>query len=268
MSERVRSLGGELALDSTPGGGTRVTVEAPAGEGGESPAEPSAERARVLLVDDHASFRQGVASALEGEPDLDVVGQAGSLAEARGMLAARPAVDVAVIDLGLPDGHGAELVKDLRGANPGAAALVLSATDDRAEIARAVELGAAGLLHKSAGMGEVVDAVRRLRAGEALIPLEQVVELVRFASARKEREYEARRALESLTNREKEVLSLMAGGLDAGEIAGRLHISAKTERNHVASILFKLGVHSRLQAVIFAARHGAVEIGEGAGASG
>ncbi len=77
------------------------------------------------------------------------------------------------------------------------------------------------------------------------------------------REYEARRALERLTDREKEVLSLMAEGLDAGEIASRLYISAKTERNHAASILSKLGVHSRLQAVIFAARHGAVEVGRG-----
>jgi PAS domain S-box-containing protein len=263
MRERVSELGGELAVASVPGAGTRVAVEVPdvVGDGG-VPAEPAGEEvARVLLVDDHASFRQGVARALEAEPDLDVVGQAGSLAETREILAAEHGFDVAVIDLGLPDGLGAELIGDLRVANPRAQALVLSATDDRADIARAVELGAAGLLHKSASMGEVVDAVRRLRAGEALIPLQEVLELVRFASARKEQEYEARRALESLTDREKEVLSLMAEGLDAGEISERLYISAKTERNHAASILSKLGVHSRLQAVIFAARHGAVEVG-------
>jgi DNA-binding NarL/FixJ family response regulator len=263
MRERVRALGGDFAVESRPGGGTRVSVEVSSEGDGESPAEARVEQTSVLLVDDHASFRQGVASALEGEPDLDVVGQAGSLAEAREMLTAGPGVDVAVIDLGLPDGLGAELVKDLRAANPGAAALVLSATDDRAEIARAVELGAAGLLHKSTSMDEVVGAVRRLRAGEALIPLEEVVELMRFASARKEEEYEARRALENLTDREREVLSLMAEGLDAGEIAARLYISAKTGRNHVASILLKLAVHSRLQAVIFAARHGAVQVGRG-----
>jgi PAS domain S-box-containing protein len=263
MRERVSALGGELAVASVPGAGTRVAVEVPdvVGDGG-VPAEPAGEEvARVLLVDDHASFRQGVARALEAEPDLDVVGQAGSLAETREILAAEHGFDVAVIDLGLPDGLGAELIGDLRVANPRTQALVLSATDDRADIARAVELGAAGLLHKSASMGEVVDAVRRLRAGEALIPLQEVLELVRFASARKEQEYEARRALESLTDREKEVLSLMAEGLDAGEISERLYISAKTERNHAASILSKLGVHSRLQAVIFAARHGAVEVG-------
>ena len=132
---------------------------------------------------------------------------------------------------------------------------------DRAEIARAVELGATGLLHKTAGMDEVVDAVRGLRAGENLIPLQEVVDLVRLASARKEEGYEAGRMLESLTDREREVLSLLAEGLDPEEIAARLHISPKTERNHVARILSKLGAHSRLQAVLFAARHGAVEIG-------
>jgi PAS domain S-box-containing protein len=271
MRERVSALGGELVVASVPGAGTRVAVEVPdvVGDGG-VPAEPAGEEvARLLLVDDHASFRQGVARALEAEPDLDVVSQAGSLAETRELLAAEHGFDVAVIDLGLPDGLGAELIGDLRAANPRAQALVLSASDDRADIARAVELGAAGLLHKSASMGEVVDAIRRLRAGEALIPLQEVLELVRFASAHKEQEYEARRALESLTDREKEVLSLMAEGLDAGEISERLYISAKTERNHAASILSKLGVHSRLQAVIFAARHGAVEVGgEHKGAGG
>jgi DNA-binding NarL/FixJ family response regulator len=263
MQERVRGLGGELAVASEPGVGTWVTVEVPddIGAGG-GPAEAAGEDvARVLLVDDHASFRQGVARALESETDLEVAGQAGSLAEARGFLAAEHGIDVAVIDLGLPDGLGAELIGDLRDVNPLASALVLSATDDRAEIARAVELGAAGLLHKSASMGEVVDAIRRLRAGEAMIPPEEVIALLRFASARKEEGYEARRALESLTDREREVLSLMAEGLDAGAIAGRLYISAKTERNHAASILSKLGVHSRLQAVIFATRHGALEVG-------
>jgi DNA-binding NarL/FixJ family response regulator len=169
--------------------------------------------------------------------------------------------DVAIVDLGLPDGFGGDLIRDLRAANPHAQALVLSSTEDRAEIARAVESGAAGVLHKASEMEEVADAVKRLRAGETLMPLEEVVELLRFAGARKDEEYEARQAISRLTERELEVLSLLAEGLEAQEIATRLHISAKTERNHVASVLFKLGVHSRLQAVIFAGRHGLVEIG-------
>jgi DNA-binding NarL/FixJ family response regulator len=183
------------------------------------------------------------------------------------MLRAAPA-DVGVFDLGLPDGFGGDLIKDLRAANPRAQALVLSASQDRAEIARAVEAGAAGVMYKLAGLEEVVDAVRRLHAGETLLPLEEVVELLRFAGARKEKEYEASRSFARLTGRELEVLEALAEGLDADEIAARLHISSKTERNHVASILAKLGVHSRLQALVFAARHGVVQIGGRVGADG
>jgi DNA-binding NarL/FixJ family response regulator len=156
-----------------------------------------------------------------------------------------------------PDDHRGQEPRRL----PRAQALVLSATGDRAEIARAVESGAAGVLHKSSEMAEVADAVRRLRAGQTLMPLDEIVELLRFAGARKDEEHEARRTISSLTERELEVLSLLAEGLEAQEIAARLHISAKSERNHVASILSKLGVHSRLQAVLFAGRHGLVGLG-------
>jgi PAS domain S-box-containing protein len=258
MRERARVLGGELEIFSRPDGGTRVRFEMPPTGDGSSPGEARAGRARILLVDDHASFRQGVAAALEREPGFSIVGQAGSLAEAREMLRE---TDVGIFDLGLPDGYGGDLIVALRVANPRAQALVLSSSQDRAEIARAVESGAAGVLHKSAGMDEIIDAVRRLKAGETLLPLEDVVELLRFAGARKEEEYEAQQAIARLTDREREVLEALAEGLDAQQIAGRLHISAKTERNHVASILAKLGVHSRLQALVFAARHGVVEIG-------
>ena len=137
---------------------------------------------------------------------------------------------------------------------------MLTASSDRAEVARAVEAGAAGVLHKSAGMDELMDAVRRLMAGETLLPLEEVVELLRFAGSRREEEYEANQAIAQLTSREKEVLQALAEGLDSREIAERLHINVKTETNHMTSILNKLELHSRLQALVFAVRHGVVEI--------
>ncbi|HEX5851178.1 MAG TPA: PAS domain S-box protein [Rubrobacter sp.] len=258
MLQRAKALGADLRVWSQPGEGTRVRLELPRQDTSTHPDRTGGEEVRVLLVDDHASFRQGVAAALEAEPGLRVAGQAGSLAEARAMPGE---FDVAVVDLGLPDGFGGDLIRELRAANPHAQALVLSATGERSEIARAVESGAAGVLHKSSEMAEVADAVRRLRAGETLMPLEEIVDLLRFAGARKDEERDARQALSTLTEREREVLSLLAEGLEAQEIAARLHISAKTERNHVAKILFKLGVHSRLQAVLFAGRHGLVEIG-------
>jgi DNA-binding NarL/FixJ family response regulator len=200
--------------------------------------------------------RQAIAAMFEREPDFDVVGQAGTLAEARGMLRE---IDVAVVDLGLPDGYGGDLIKELSDVNPRAQALVLTASLDRAETARAIESGAAGTLDKMAQLGEVVDAVRRLRAGETLLDLDEVVDLLRFAGTKREQERDHRQAIKRLTGREREVLQALADGLDAKAIADRLHVSTRTERNHVANILAKLGVHSQLQAVLLALRYGVVK---------
>ena len=255
MRERARSLTGDLKIESEPGKGTKVRFEIPLKRKREEPEE----EILVLLVEDHASFRQAAASVFEREVGFEVVGQAGSLAEARKMLEQEPP-DVAVIDLILPDGYGWDLIKELRAANRRAQALVLTAELGRAEMARAVENGAAGILHKTAELEEVVEAVQRLSAGEALLPLEEVVELLRFASARKDEEHEARQAIARLTPREREILQLLAEGLDSHGIAERLYISLRTERNHMTSILAKLGAHSRLQALVFAVRHGVVSI--------
>jgi DNA-binding NarL/FixJ family response regulator len=123
-----------------------------------------------------------------------------------------------------------------------------------------VQKGAAAVLGKTTHLHEVVSTVRRMRAGETLMPLEEVVELLRFAGRQRERELDEWRLIESLSPREREVLQLLAAGLDSASIAHRLHISPRTERNHVANILAKLDVHSQLQAVVFALRHGVVEV--------
>src|SRR5215204_6099272 len=186
---------------------------------------------RLLLVEDHASFRQTLALVFDQEPDFKVVAQAGTVAEARRVMEDR-AADLAVVDLSLPDGEGVELIGDLRGANPHFAALVLTASFDRAEYARAVEAGAAGVLHKSADVDEILDSTRRLAAGETLLSPEELVELLRLAGQSREEEREAQASIEQLTRREREVLLALS----------------------------KLGVHSRLQALLFAARHGLVEL--------
>ena len=214
---------------------------------------------RLLLVEDHASFRQTLALVFEGEPDFEVVAQAGTVAEAREVMGDRE-VDLGVVDLSLPDGEGVELIEDLRQANPHFAALVLTASLDRAEHARAVEAGAAGVLHKSADMDQILDATRRLAEGETLLSPEELVELLRLAGQSREEEREARASIEQLTRREREVLLALTRGLSNKEIAEHLHMSVDTERTHMMNILSKLGVHSRLQALLFAARYGIVEL--------
>ena len=215
---------------------------------------------RILLVEDHASFRQALAFMFEREGEFAVAGQAGSLAEARSFLRGSPeGFDVAVVDLALPDGDGFELIEELS-SRPDVMTLVLSASLEPARFATAVEAGASGVLHKSAPIGEIVDAVRRLKSGEALLSPAEVVEMLRMVSRRRQEEYEARRAIEKLTPREKQVLTALGEGLDSKDIAEKLHITVETERTHMVNILGKLDVHSRLQALVFAARHGLVEI--------
>ena len=260
MRERAKSLGGELKMESEPGQGTKMHFELVLQRALEEAEQQEEEVVHILLVDDHASIREALAAAFEGEEGFEVVGQAGSVAEAREILEQMyQEMDVAIIDLGLPDGHGADLIKELREKYPQAQALVLSASLDRANIARAVEQGAAVVLSKTAHLEKVVQAVRRLRAGETLMPLEEVVGLLRFAGSQREQEYEARQAIEKLTPREIEVLQALALGLDSEGIAQNLHIALRTERNHMASILAKLGVHSQLQALVFALKYGVVD---------
>jgi DNA-binding NarL/FixJ family response regulator len=127
---------------------------------------------RIMVVDDHDTFRDPLAFMLEREPDLTVVARPRSLSEAREDLqSAEHAVDVAIVDLNLPDGSGTDLIRELRNYLPRATALVLSATSDQEHLASAIEAGAAGVMHKSAPMSDLVEAVRRLAAGEQLLSI-------------------------------------------------------------------------------------------------
>jgi len=215
---------------------------------------------RVLLVEDHASFRQALAFMLEREPGFEVAGQVGSLAEARELDGETlENVEVAIVDLALPDGDGLDLIEDLS-SQPRTMTLVLSASLEPGRFARAVEAGASGVLHKSTPIKDIVEAVRKLRAGEALLSPAEVVEMLRLVGRERQEEHAARQAVERLTPREKEVLQALAEGLESREIAEKLNVTVETERTHMVNILHKLGVHSRLQALVFAARHGVVQI--------
>ena len=216
--------------------------------------------ARVLLVDDHPSFRQALAFMLRQQPGVDAVAQAGSLAEARGVLGGPEEIDVAVLDLDLPDGSGADLIKDVHAACSDARVLILTASTDRYDAAQAVEVGADGILLKAATIEEILDAVRRLAIGEQLLSQHEVIELLRLVGQRRQEERAARRALDQLTPRELQVLQALADGLSDQEMAERLHLSVRTARTHMTNILAKLRVESRLQALIFALRHGIVRL--------
>lgn len=217
---------------------------------------------KLLLIEDHTAFRQTLALVFEGEPDFEVFLQAGTLEEARRMLEnTEGSADIGIIDFTLTDGEGVELIPELREDNPEFAAMILTASLDRGDHARAVEAGAAGVLHKSADVDEILYSARRVLDGETLFSQGELVELFRLAGHTRQEEREARTNIEKLTPREMEVLQALAEGLSNKEIAGKLYMSLDTERTHMMNILSKLGVHSRIQALLFAARYGAVELG-------
>ncbi len=218
---------------------------------------------RVMLVEDHASFRQALAFMLAQDQDFEVVAQAGTLAEARRGLDGRDGTDrieAAVIDLALPDGNGAELVGDLSGHNPDMTVLVLSATLSRENLTKAVQAGADGVLDKLAGVGEIVGELRRLSAGAALPSQQQVVEALLSIDQHHDPDSYERTALGSITPREREMLRALAEGLNSEEIAERLSMTAEEEHARVANVIIKLGARSRLQALAVAARLGIVEV--------
>lgn len=210
---------------------------------------------KVLLVEDHAVFRQAMALVFGMDPNLRVVGEAGSLAEARQRLAGE-GVDVAILDLELPDGSGTTLIPELHAVHRGAEALILTASVRKLDLARAVEAGAAGLLHKSTPLQEIVETVQRVAAGESLVTRRELIELVHMAGQHREAKRASEQAIARLTRREREVLLALAEGLSDREIAQRLFVSKETVHTHMVNLLGKLGVESRMQALIFALKSG------------
>lgn len=210
-----------------------------------------------MLVEDHATLREPLAFMFNREPDFEVVAQAGSLGGAREKLGS---IDLAIVDLDLPDGDGTDLIGALRAVNPRGMVLVLTANADREAYARAVEAGAAGVLHKTVRIQQVVDASRRLLSGNSLFSTEEIIELLQLAEQRRVRDREADRYVEQMTPRELEVLQALADGLSDKEMSENLHVGVGTVRNHLVSIFSKLGVNSRLQALVFALRQGIIKI--------
>ena len=211
----------------------------------------------LLLVDDHTSFREALAFMLDREPDLSVVAQAGTAGEAR---ACDAPWTVAVVDLGLPDVRGSDLVESLFERVPGARIVVLTASSRPAELAAAYEAGAAGVVQKTAGIGEIIEAIRAVASGRSLVDASDLVEILRQARRQRERVAVGRQLADKLTPREREVLQALADGRSNREIAVQLHITVETQRTHMVNILSKLGAHYQLQALVIAVRHGIVSV--------
>ena len=205
---------------------------------------------RVYLVDDHELVRRGLRQLLDGEPDIEVIGESATAAEATSRI---PALTphVALVDLRLSDGSGVDVCREVRSASPDVATIILTSFDDEEALFQALMGGAAGFLLKQIRGGELVDAVRRVAAGQSLLDpavTGQVLERLRSGPAHDP-------LLESLTPQERRILALIGEGLTNRQSGDEVCLAEKTVKNYVSSILAKLGLERRTQAAVFAVQH-------------
>ena len=204
---------------------------------------------RVFLLDDHEVVRRGLHDLLESEGDIEVVGESGSVREAIARIPAlRP--HVAVLDGRLPDGSGIDVCREVRSIDPTIQALILTSYDDDEALFAAIMAGASGYVLKQIAGNDLVDAVRRVAAGQSLLDpalTARVLERVRKGP-------EAHEELAGLTEQERTILALIAEGLTNRQIGERLFLAEKTVKNYVSSILSKLGLERRTQAAVLAAK--------------
>ena len=214
-------------------------------------SEDQAESApiKVFLLDDHEIVRQGVRDLLETQPDMQVIGEAGTASSA---LARVPALrpDVAILDLKLPDGDGVSVCRDIRSRVPEVACLMLTSVDDDEALFNAIMAGAAGYVIKDIRGADLVSAVRTVASGQSMLDpraASQLMNRLRDAATKKD-------PLEGLTNQERRILELIGEGLTNRQIGERMYLAEKTVKNYVSNMFQKLGMERRAQAAAYAAR--------------
>jgi DNA-binding NarL/FixJ family response regulator len=233
-----------------------------AGDGVPEPGQGS-DPIRTLIVDDHALFRRGLEIVLVTEDDIDVVGEASDGTEAVER-AGESLPDVVLMDIKMPRSSGIEACRAIKDVAPSARIVILTMSDEEEDLFDAIKAGASGYLLKDIPLDEVAEAVRSVHGGQSLISPSMAGKLLsEFASlAKRESDEPPERVLAPrLTEREMQVLKLVARGMNNRDIAKELFISDNTVKNHVRNILEKLQIHSRMEAVMVAVRDKLIELG-------
>jgi DNA-binding NarL/FixJ family response regulator len=215
---------------------------------------------RIIIVDDHNLFREGLATIIRQEPDIEVVGLVGTVQEAvDAVRTLKP--DIVLMDFSLPDGSGADATRKIIQDHPDCRVVFMTMSDRDEDLFEAIRSGAVGYLMKNLTPSKLVDALRSVQRGESTLSSSMTLRLMREFSRTKAPEQSEDSALGKLTRREKDVLAELAAGKSNQEIAGELYISENTVKYHVHSILGKLNLRGRKEAARFAREHGAKKQG-------
>ena len=214
---------------------------------------------RVLVVDDHRMFAEALEMLLRSEPGIEMMGAVGSAEEALERCR-QQAPDVALVDFDLPGVDGIEATRMLKELSPETQVVIITAFQEPEIVARAVEAGASGYIPKTQAAEELLDVVRKAGAGEIVLPPGDMASLLLKLQRAQAARSQSDKLISKLTSREIQTLNAIAEGKSTQEVANALYISPLTVQTHVKSILAKLEVHSKLEAVTFALRQGVIRI--------
>ena len=212
----------------------------------------------VAIIEDHQILVDSLGLMLRYEPEMEFLGSASSVSDGQPLVQnSKP--DVLLLDIGLPDGNGLDMIPEVNTISPDTHIVILTSLSDEATLMRVIDSGISGFVSKNSELSELLETIRRAADGEIVMPTSLLMGLLMRLPRDKAATYKDEKGWERLTVREQEILELLAKGKSGNEIAEELHIAPLTVRTHIRNMMSKMGVHSRLEAVAFGLKNGIID---------
>lgn len=212
----------------------------------------------VAMIEDHTILVDSLSLMLRYESDIDFLGSASTISKGQSLVE-ETNPDVLLLDVGLPDGSGLDLIPEVKRVSPDTNIVVLTSLSDETTLMRVIDSGISGFVSKNSQLSDLMETIRKAADGEIVIPTSLLVGLLMRLPRDKAAAYQDEKGWGRLTVREQEVLELLARGKSGNEIAEELHIAPLTVRTHIRNLMAKMGVHSRLEAVTFGLKNGLID---------